>query len=77
MQSFAQHLKCIGVDSESREALQVELRRHEAITAYTCALGTMQTTNLTALDSGCVWGRRLTAIKLQRRGHPRTRVKCR
>ncbi len=41
------------------------------------ALGIMQTTNLTALDSGCVWGRRLTAIKLQRRGHPRTRVKCR
>ena len=41
------------------------------------ALGTMQATNLTALDSGCVWGRRLTAIKLQRRGHPRTRVKCR
>ena len=41
------------------------------------ALGTMQASNLTALDSGCVWGRRLTAIKLQSRGHPRTRVKCR
>jgi bis(5'-nucleosyl)-tetraphosphatase (symmetrical) len=41
------------------------------------SLGTMQRTNLTALDSGCVWGRRLTAIKLLRRSHPRTRVKCR
>lgn len=40
------------------------------------ALGVMQATNLTALDSGCVWGRRLTAIKLRRRSHPRTRVKC-
>jgi len=40
------------------------------------ALGTMQAPNLTALDSGCVWGRRLTAVKLRRRTHPRTRVKC-
>ena len=40
------------------------------------ALGIMQTPNLTALDSGCVWGRRLTAIQV-RRGEPsRTRVKC-
>lgn len=41
------------------------------------ALGAMHATNLTALDSGCVWGRRLTAISLRRRGYPRTRVKCR
>jgi len=41
------------------------------------SLGIMQTNNLTALDSGCVWGRRLTAIKLLRRSHPRTRIKCR
>lgn len=41
------------------------------------SLGIMQGKNLTALDSGCVWGRRLTAIRLQRRTHPRTRVKCR
>jgi bis(5'-nucleosyl)-tetraphosphatase (symmetrical) len=40
------------------------------------ALGTMFAPNITALDSGCVWGRKLTAIKLQRRGHPRTRVRC-
>jgi bis(5'-nucleosyl)-tetraphosphatase (symmetrical) len=40
------------------------------------ALGVMQAPNLTALDSGCVWGGRLTAIKLKRRGRPRTRVKC-
>lgn len=40
------------------------------------ALGVMQVPNLTALDSGCVWGRRLTAVKLRRRTHPRTRVKC-
>ena len=41
------------------------------------SLGEMHGANFTALDSGCVWGRRLTAIKLQRRSHPRTRVKCR
>lgn len=41
------------------------------------SLGEMHGENLTALDSGCVWGRRLTAIKLLRRSHPRTRVKCR
>ncbi len=40
------------------------------------ALGVMQAPNLTALDSGCVWGRRLTAVKLRRNTHPRTRVKC-
>ena len=39
-------------------------------------LGVMQARNLTALDSGCVWGRRLTAVKIRRRSHPRTRVKC-
>lgn len=41
------------------------------------ALGAMHAPNITALDSGCVWGRRLTAITLRRRSHPRTRVKCR
>ncbi len=40
-------------------------------------LGIMQKTNLTALDSGCVWGRKLTAIALKKkRVMPRMRVKC-
>ena len=41
------------------------------------ALGVMQAQNLTALDSGCVWGRRLTAVKIGRSTQPRTRVNCR
>ena len=52
MQAFAQHLKCVGVDSESRATLQAELRRHTGITAYTCTLGTMQTPPLDAPADG-------------------------
>ena len=40
------------------------------------ALGVVEGKNYTALDSGCVWGRRLTAVKLRNRSHPRIRVKC-
>ena len=40
------------------------------------ALGIMERSNLTALDSGCVWGRKLTAIALKRRSRPRVRIKC-
>ena len=40
-------------------------------------LGIMQKTNITALDSGCVWGRKLTAIALRKKkGSARMRVKC-
>jgi bis(5'-nucleosyl)-tetraphosphatase (symmetrical) len=43
------------------------------------ALGVYQRKNLTGLDSGCVWGRSLTAIALdgRRTRNSRTRVKCR
>jgi bis(5'-nucleosyl)-tetraphosphatase (symmetrical) len=40
------------------------------------ALGFFEGRNFTALDSGCIWGRRLTAIKLKKSSHPRTRVNC-
>lgn len=40
-------------------------------------LGIMQRPNVTALDSGCVWGRKLTAVALKKSGKtPRTRVNC-
>lgn len=41
------------------------------------ALGIIQRKNLTALDSGCVWGGRLTAVSLKRRAKKKTSVKCR
>lgn len=40
------------------------------------ALGIIEGPNFTALDTGCVWGRRLTAVKLRKNTHPRIRVKC-
>lgn len=40
------------------------------------ALGVMERGNVTALDSGCVWGRKLTAVALKRRGRAKVRVKC-
>ena len=40
------------------------------------ALGVMERKNVTALDSGCVWGRKLTAVALKRGGRAKVRVKC-
>jgi bis(5'-nucleosyl)-tetraphosphatase (symmetrical) len=40
------------------------------------ALGLFEGHNVTGLDSGCVWGRKLTAVALKPRGIKRTRVKC-
>jgi len=60
-------------------------RRKTADTQIVCghwaALGVVQRKDVAALDSGCVWGRRLTAIPLKKRGSKngkkRFRVKCR
>jgi bis(5'-nucleosyl)-tetraphosphatase (symmetrical) len=40
------------------------------------ALGVCERDNVTGLDSGCVWGRKLTAVALRRQGMKKTRVKC-
>jgi bis(5'-nucleosyl)-tetraphosphatase (symmetrical) len=40
------------------------------------ALGVVERKNITALDSGCVWGRKLTAVALKRNGRAKVRVKC-
>lgn len=41
------------------------------------ALGVVERKTITALDSGCVWGRKLTAVKITKNTHrPRIRVKC-
>ncbi len=47
------------------------------IFGHWATLGIMQKPNLTALDSGCVWGRKLTAVALKKRKvNPRVRIKC-
>lgn len=40
------------------------------------ALGYLETDSVIALDTGCVWGRRLTAIKLKKRQVKRISIKC-
>ena len=47
------------------------LHRHPSLSRYTivfghwAALGTVQRANLFGLDSGCIWGRQLTALRLE------------
>jgi hypothetical protein len=49
-------LKCVGVDALSRATVRAELERADRLTAYTCALGTMQTPTLDApADGKPVW----------------------
>ncbi len=47
---------------------------HTAVTGHWAALGTRLGRDLIALDSGCVWGRRLTAVRLEDRRVAQKRV---
>jgi len=51
-------------------------RKWHIVFGHWSALGIMQRNDITALDSGCVWGRRLTAIPLDPPGPPIS-VRCR
>jgi acyl-CoA reductase-like NAD-dependent aldehyde dehydrogenase len=52
MEAFGTSLKCVGADPISSASLGVELDRNEALSAYLCPLGTMQTPPLDALADG-------------------------
>jgi bis(5'-nucleosyl)-tetraphosphatase (symmetrical) len=45
-------------------------RKWHIVFGHWSALGILRRKNLTALDSGCVWGRELTAIPLDPLGEP-------
>jgi hypothetical protein len=52
MEPFGPSLKCVGADPISIASLRAELDRNEALTAYVCPLGTMQTPPLDAPADG-------------------------
>jgi bis(5'-nucleosyl)-tetraphosphatase (symmetrical) len=51
-------------------------RKWHIVFGHWSALGIMQRDDITAVDSGCVWGRRLTAVPLDPPGKP-VSVRCR
>jgi bis(5'-nucleosyl)-tetraphosphatase (symmetrical) len=51
-------------------------RKWHIVFGHWSALGIMRRDDISALDSGCVWGRKLTAVPLDPPGKP-IAVRCR
>jgi bis(5'-nucleosyl)-tetraphosphatase (symmetrical) len=58
------------------EAENAAWRGTRLVVGHWSALGLVNEPDLIALDTGCVWGRRLTAVKLTKKPKV-TSVKCR
>ena len=50
--------------------------RTRIIFGHWSALGLMKAKRVVSIDTGCVWGRRLTAVRLDAKGLPATSVGC-